>query len=328
MKSAKYHSWGKGMLIFASLLFISLLSSCHHKDIDFEEVVTQEVNVLFDWRNAPEASPSSMAAYFYNLSQGSTAENVRFDFANSTGGEIRIPIGSYSGLAMNTDNTDWAQVRNSESMEDFEIYTREVSVLSATNLSTRAIPKARGAEEETTVETPGMLYSAREDNMTLTRKDKKKTFVFYPEEAVCHYTVDIINIENLSSIDGKSVDATISGMSGGYSHGQKQATDTHHTLPFILVKEENENSLHGEFLTFGESPVTKHSHLISLYLLLSDGNKYFYTFDVSRQIYEASDPRHVHIIINGLSVPKAITGGNGFIPDVNEWKTVDIDLKM
>ncbi len=328
MKSSICYFSSKLYLGIIFFLVASLFSSCHHKDIDFEEIVTQEVNVLFDWRNAPDANPASMAAYFYDTSAGSENPMVRFDFANSTGGEIRIPLGTYSGLAMNSDNTDWAQVRHSDSVDDFEIYTREVSALPATNLSTRAVPRAQGTEDETTVETPGMLWSDRQDNMTLTRKDKKKTFVFYPEEAVCHYTVDILDIDNLSSIDGKAVDATLSGMSGGFLHGQKKATDTHHTLPFILVKEEDKNALHGEFLTFGESPETQNPHVISLYVILSDGNKYFYTFDVSKQIYNAPDPRHVHIIINGLSVPKSITGGSGFIPDVNEWKTVDIDLKM
>lgn len=313
------------LMIFAALLS---LSSCRHKDIDFEDFPMQGVDIAFDWSNAPDADPTSMAVFlFYNPTE-SPDSTLRYDFQNKTGGSVRIPFGSFSGLAFSSDNTDWAHFRNTESIEDFEIYTREVVRLPKSGLGTRGIPKAREAEEETMVECPQKIWSGRNDLMQLKKGESRKTFTFYPEELTCHYTVDIYDIENLNAIDGTAVDATLSGMSGSYMQGKKAASDTRHTIPFLLTKKDSENSLHAEFLTFGESPLSKNPHKLGVYLVMNDENKYFYSFDVGNQIYEATDPKHVHIVIHGLSLPVPITGGSGFAPDVNDWETVERDITM
>ncbi|MDE6408759.1 MAG: DUF5119 domain-containing protein [Muribaculaceae bacterium] len=305
-----------------------LFSSCRHKDIDFEDIPMQEVNVVFDWQKSPEANPASMALYLFYDPSESPDSTLRYDFANNRGGTVRIPYGGFSGLAFSSDNTDWAHFRNSEDIETFEIYTREAVSLPTSGLRTRALPRAREAEEETMVEAPGMIWSARNDGMSLRRGERSKTLVFYPEELICHYTVDIIDVANISSIEGSATDATLSGMAGGYMQGRGEATDTRHTLPFIMVKDETNKSLHGEFLTFGESPKTQNPHKLGLYAVLEDGNKYFYSFDVSNQVYDAKDPKHVHIIVKGLSLPEPVTEGSGFIPDVDDWESVNVDISM
>lgn len=304
------------------------ISSCRHKDIDFDDVPMQEVKVLFEWDNAPDANPESMALFlFYNPIE-SPDSTLRYDFANNKGGIIKIPYGGFSGLAFNSDNTDWAHFRNSEDIETFEIYTRETTSLPSSGLKTRSLPRARDTEDETMVETPRMIWSARNDGMSLRKGERSKTLIFYPEDILCHYTVDITGIDNLSSITGTASDATLTGMAGGFLQGKKEATDTRHTLSFIMVKNEKSNSLHGEFLTFGESPKTRNPHKLGLYAILEDGNKYFYSFDVADQIYNATDPRHVHIVVNGLSLPEPVNEGSGFIPDVDDWESVERDIQM
>lgn len=328
MKKNIFGNSVSSLKIFLPLFLFGALCSCRHKDIDFEDIPMQEVNVVFDWGKSPEANPASMALYLFYNPEESADSTLRYDFANSKGGTVRIPYGTFSGLAFSSDNTDWAHFRNSEDIETFEIFTREAVSLPTSGLRTRALPRAREAEEETMVETPGMIWSARNDGMSLRRGEKSKTLVFYPEDLLCHYTVDIIDISNISSIEGSATDATLSGMAGGYMQGRGEPTDTRHTLPFIMIKDEKNNSLHGEFLTFGESPKTKNPHKLGLYAVMNDGNKYFYSFDVANQIYNANDPRHVHIIVKGLSLPEPVSEGSGFIPDVDEWESVDIDIKM
>ena len=313
--------------IFLSIISI-ILPSCRHKDIEFEDVPLQEVEVVFDWSKSPDADPASMALWLFYDPSESADSTLRYDFNNNKGGEIKIPYGSFSGLAHSSDNSDWAHFRKTEDIETFEIFTRDIYNLPSSGLKTRGIPKAQEAEDETMVETPKKIWNGRNDNMSLKKGEKKKTLVFYPEEVTCEYTVDIIDIQNLSSIDGNSADATLSGMSGGFMFGKGESSDTRHTLTFIVTKDRDNNSLHGEFLTFGESPKTRNPHKLGLYLFMTDGNKYFYSFDVSNQIYEAPDPKHVHIVVSGLSLPEPIVGGGGFVPDVNDWESVDIDLKM
>lgn len=48
--------------IFTMLLLFAM-TSCEHKDLCFDHAHTVDVKVVFDWRNAPGASPASMAVY-------------------------------------------------------------------------------------------------------------------------------------------------------------------------------------------------------------------------------------------------------------------------
>lgn len=61
---------------------------------------------------------------------------------------------------------------------------------------------------------------------------------------------------------------------------------------------------------------------------MSDGSKNYYTFDVTRQVDDAADPRDVHIILDSLSLPKPIVNGGGFQPVVDEWQNVEVEIPM
>lgn len=52
--------------IFTMLLLFAM-TSCEHKDLCFDHAHTVDVKVVFDWRNAPGASPASMAVYLYPI---------------------------------------------------------------------------------------------------------------------------------------------------------------------------------------------------------------------------------------------------------------------
>ncbi len=307
-----------------SLLSIGF-SSCVHKDLTYDDTRNREVKVVFDWSSAPTASPASMEAYMY----GDDNSTIRYVFDNMEGGEIEIPYGKYCGVCMNADNTDWIVLRNTGDPSAMELATGEVSELTTFRISSRSIPRAEGAEDEKLVSTPGMLWSNREDGIEIKNIDGVQTIVFHPEESVCHYTVDIVNVQGLSNLQGDAIDATLSGMSESYKPSTECGTDSKATMPFILVGEENEYKLHGEFLTFGESSVSSNPHYLTVYAILSDGTKWYHSFDVADQIHSAQDPKHVYIKIEGLTLPKPISGGgSGFKPDVNDWQTEDVDLKM
>ncbi len=327
-KLSKHNIRNNSLLLLSIAAASLLLPSCHHKDLEFDIVDTQSVNVEFDWRNAPDANPASMGLFLYYSDADLENPSILFEFPNKVGGEIKIPVGNFSGIAFNTDNTDWVIMNNEESLEDFEITTHNVSSLTKIGPITRAIPRPVEAQTEPVKQTPGMVWSAREDGMSLSINDKAKTLTFYPEEAVCHYTVDVVDVDNIQSIEGSTADATISGMAGGYSHGKGRATSTKVTHPFTLTVDTSKKSLHSEFLTFGEPYENAGSHYISLYLILDDGSKNYYECDVTDQIRNASDPHHVHIVIQGPHLPKAISNEGGLIPNVDDWTYENIDLKM
>lgn len=299
------------------------LSSCHHKDLYDDHTVG--LDVVFDWRNAPDASPKSMALYLY---PSTGAKELDYNFPNSTGGHIVVPFGSYHSLCMNNDNTDWVCLRYTSDVEAFEVYTRDVHSLSVYGFEAYSLPRSSDSDDERVAETPGMLWGIRGDEVELRLSDKEKTLVMYPEEAVCHYTVDIEDVDNLEYLDGSGLDALLSGMAEGYVTGRKCATSTPVSMPFILVADAAARHLHSEFLTFGECPEATSPHTLSVYMVLTDGSKWYYTFDVSSQVHESPDPHHVHIILKGLRLPKPINSGGGLKPDVDDWQTEKVDIEM
>lgn len=303
-----------------------LLTACRHKELDVLYDDAGNVKVVFDWRNAPEASPESMEAIFFD-SEKSDAP-VRFQFAGRDGGYIHIPAGAYSVIGQNSDNTDWAYRRNEEDPDQFEIYTADASRLDALGLNARTLPRARGAEDERMARTPGPLYGNRRDGVNLEVTSREQTVTLYPEEVTCRYTVEVRNVENIRNLADASLDATLSGMSEGYCQGQGKAAETAVTMPFTLSESQAENTLTGHFLTFGECPEANHSHSLIVYMVFTDGTKRYQTFDVTNQVRQAPDPRNVHIIVSGLNIPRTIDAGGGFRPDVDPWESENIDLKM
>ncbi|MDE5843851.1 MAG: DUF5119 domain-containing protein [Muribaculaceae bacterium] len=315
----------KFMRFILLLSAVATLTSCHHKDLYYDDVELRDIKIVFDWRNAPDADPTSMEVFLFD---SSASNEIRFNFPNRIGGSIELEPGQYSGLGINSDISDWAHTRNIDNIETFEIYTDEVSELSAYNLDPTSLPKARGAAEERIVATPRMLWSGREDSITVTDTPGQKVITFYPKEDVCHYTVDVINVKNIENIQGIDVDGTISGMAESYLHGKHKPTDTSATMPFNLSVNDNKDSLHSEFLTFGESSETANAHILSLYIIMTDGAKLHYTFDVTSQIHNAPDPQHVHIVVSGIELPKTIETGEGFVPEVNDWQSEHVNIMM
>ena len=302
------------------------LTSCLHKDLSYDDSRRADIYVDFDWSNAQDAAPTSMLTYFFPAG----GDVLEYTFAGRDGGQIALPVGTtYCAISINGDNTYWAGLRHTDDPDRFEIYTKDADELESYGLKTRSLPRAVGTAEERIAKTPGMVWSDRQDEIALPEDiDGEKHIIFYPAEAVCHYTVDIYGVRNMSYLHGTSVDATISGMAEGYLHGKHTATDVTVTMPFTLKPSDNDTSLHAEFLTFGECNTVRAQHQLTVYMYTTDGSKWYHTFDVTSQVTDAPDPSHVHIVITGLDLPQPITDGGGFKPDVEEWQDIDIPLSM
>lgn len=311
-------------LFFAALLAL-VLTSCEHKELCLDHTHIQNVKVVFDWRNAPDASPSSVTALFFPTDK---SQAQRYNFVGRDGGPIRLSIGAYSALGMNNDHTDWARFRGTDDIETFEVYTDDATMLTVLGIDIRNIPRARETETERFASAPGMLWNHRLDDVYLDVDTLSHTITFYPEEAVCHYTVTILDVENLKYLHGAFLDATLSGMAEGFYHGAHAPTETPVTMPFVMKTSGNEDELYGQFLTFGECTGSSNKHIVTLYMMFDDGTAMYYTFDVTDQVTNAPDPHHVDIVIRGLKLPKPITNGGGFKPNVDDWVEQYEDVNM
>ena len=303
-----------------------LLAACAHKDVYMEEEMTSQLQVVFDWSNAPEANPESMALYLYD----EDGQNpMRYIFSNKKGGLIKSPFGLHHAICLNADNTDWARMRSHDNVETLEIYTQDAEEIGSRADNTSTIPRPEGTENERIAATPGMLWGNRSNNISITPHSGMQTITMYPQEAVCHYMVDVYDVKNLEDVESSAVDATLSGMAEGYCHGQQSATDNTVSFKFDLTGNAAEENLHGEFLTFGECPTTTAKHYLTLYMVLTDGSKWYHSFDVTDQVTKAPDPTHVHIIVRDLDLPEPPKQGNSELKtDVNEWQAINIGLQM
>lgn len=311
--------------IIILLALPAMLAGCRHKDLSDELFLNSRINVVFDWRNAPDADPSAMGFYLYD---GHGTNPLRFIFQNKTGGTIRVPSGTYHSLCLNADLNDWAVFDGEDDINGYAISTTDATDLTLLSLPTRAIPRAEGAESERMARTPGMLWADRVNDIYLPASYEDKTITLYPEEKVCHYTVDIYDSGDVSLFNG-GIDATLSGMAEAYNIGTDTPTEVTVTHPFRLTPDLAEKSLHAEFLTFGETS-GQPAHSISMYILTADGTYWHGTVDVSAQVHRAPDPRHVHIIIRGLDLPHPGDHSSPMIvvPDVEDWQSVNITLHM
>lgn len=302
------------------------LTSCRHKDLYMEEEMASQLQVVFDWSNAPDADPESMALYLYE-EDGHTP--MRFIFSNKTGGLIKSPFGTRHAICLNADNTDWARMRNHENIESLEIYTQDAEAIGSRADDATTVPRPEGTENERIAATPGMLWGCRTNDIKIVPHDGMQTITMYPQEVVCHYIVDVYDVKNLEDVESSAVDATLSGMAEGYCHGRQSATDNTVSMKVNLTGNAEEQNLHGEFLTFGECPNTVAKHYLTLYMVLTDGSKWYHSFDVTDQVTKAPDPTHVHIIVRGLDLPEPPKeGSTELTTDVNEWQAVNIGLKM
>ena len=82
------------------ILLIEFLTSCEHKDLCYDYPHRQNVEVTFDWSEAPDANPSTMSLYLYPENGGAPQ---RYEFTDRNGGCISVAAGTYDAICVNSD---------------------------------------------------------------------------------------------------------------------------------------------------------------------------------------------------------------------------------
>lgn len=297
------------------------LGSCEHKKLCYDHTHSTGVNVVFDWQNAPEASPATMSLYLLPT-DGRTAQ--RYEFTNREGGRITPLPGTYDAICLNSD-TEAVLLRGLDLHETFEAYTRSASLLETLGQSGHKVPQAEGTEDEPVVLTPDMLWTDHAEAIVIVASDEEQTITLYPKTAVSTYTFEIRNAANLNYVT--ALGGSLTSMAGSYFPGRDELAESLSTIPFE-AHSDGVSTVSGGFLTFGYHPMTTSPHNMVIYAVLLDGSKWYYTYDVTDQIHNAADKRHVNIVLDGLPLPKPIVNGGGFQPGIDEWQQIDVDIEM
>ena len=330
--------------------FIALLfASCEHKDLCYHHPHSVKIIVKFDWSKAPDANPAGMCVFFYPESGG---EARRFDFSGRNGGQIEINIGKYRAIAYNND-TEAVRYANG-SFENHRLYTREGQLLEPMEIAGDFRPTLpEEAQGNRVVITADQVWGASAEMIEITmdgtyydhetitgdmsgpqlKVDNTGEIVeitFTPEDVVCHYSYEYINVKHLSS--RHKLSAALTGMAGVYYPGMWELHTDRVTLPFEARSDKNSRIV-GDFLTFGHHNKNAQPHRMVLYVVSADADgkpiAKAFTTDVTDQVHGAENPRRVHIVISDtINLPVPIEGGSGFAPTVDDWDVVEEDIIM
>ncbi len=291
--------------IYAIMSAAVFMPGCEHNELCYDHTHVTELNVEFDWSQAPDADPSTMVVHFFRP-DGSLYRRV--EFTQRTGGKVRLEAGEYSILFHNGNMETVYELGNSHS--DYALSGVSRSILEPMGREGDA-PRPPESADQLIFSAPDQVWAGSHSAIEILPGVAGQTVKLTPVEATMEYTVEITGVENLR--DDIDVSAAITGMSPLYRlaegcHGGEAAT-----LP-ISVERVGDNTLVAHFRTFGHCPQTELAHTFSVYT----SNKFFVNYDITEKMHNAPDPRHVVIEIHGLRLPDA-----GMGTEISGWENVE-----
>lgn len=309
------------LCLLSCVAVLTFLAGCEYKELCYDHSHVVWYRIIFDWSKSPDASPGSMSLYLFTKNGNKVS---RYEFADRKGGVIPIQEGEYTALCLNSD-TEGIYYRNTEKRTTFEVTTPTTTLMHGA-----AVPRAKGVGDERMSLEPDMLWCNHTDCLYVKRDIDGQSLTLYPQTGIHTYSITIHSVDNLEHV--AQIYASISTMAGGIliGIGPDARTDERVTVPFGMVASPDKKSITGQVRTFGHCPSSVNSHKLVIYIVLDDGSKWYYTYDVTRQLHSAPDPQNVQIRLDTLPIPEPIGGGDGggFVPDVDEWQDFEVDVNI
>ena len=308
------------------LLLLCLLTGCEYKDLCYDHSHSDKVFVTFDWQKAPQHTATSMTVLFYNIDNPSQ-QPIRYDYPLS-GGSATLEPGRWRAVTYN-NNTETILYRGAGAWNTIEAYTRLSSIEEGTQLTRAGMPQANGAEQERVILEPDPIWGCVSEEFTLVADGDGYHLVFMPEYRYITLKVKIANVPNLKYTEG--IGGAISGVAASRyiatgELGQQMATEA------FTVQKTGDETLEATVNIFGRrTDASDIAHYLTIYAILADGSKWYYTYDVSQQMHNPKqnpDDHHVYIELDDLPVPKPIVNGSGFQPTIDGWQGIEIPVDM
>ncbi len=266
-----------------------------------------EVLLEPDWALSPGASPDGMAYCFYPSDGGAP---WRFDFSGREGGRITLPEGTYGLIAFN-DDTSGVLFSGLDSYSDAEVYSREVTLMHSPGQPDATTPQPPSSGHLD----PDIMWTASCTPIEVTAGCVVRC---EPRQLTPRINVEIQGIKNMSS--AKTYGAMLAGLSESVTLSNSR-TEGSTTMPFT-VNPQGSDKLAGSFYCFGTS---SDRQMLTLFVIMSDGNRIRYTYDVHEQIASAPDSMDIDIIVPGPSLPDTGESDNDtFDVEVDGWHTIHI----
>lgn len=326
---------GKSYRLFVLLLsLLSILSSCNHKELYYEENPQfRLLKVTFDWSQLTgHEKPEGMRVIFFP--KDGKSEPWIFDFPKGETRQIELPENDYGVISMNYD-TNGIVWKNPNSYLDFTADTRDTKSPDGEQASLTPSWLCGDHIDWVSVNASHAAASSASAESAGSSENGVQVITLYPKSMVCRYTYEVNGIRKLERI--ADIRASLSGMSGSLL----MAADR---LPYSLSErllfggDVIANQLRGGFYTFGCTQGSTQGiaaqNLFKLFIRSRSGKLHVLEQDVTAQVHSVPVVGHVgdvHLVINlDFEIPDEGGGGSGggagFDVGVDNWGDVNVDI--
>ena len=299
-------------LALSCLAFVASLCSCQ-KDLVYLVDADRRIDLSFTWNDVEKKDfmdvwvfPSVGSGLFYSV----PADKV------ST---VDVPKGCLRTFCYNNDND----------INQFEISTWEESVVTTgnTELLTKAvfgdneqgIPRGGDVDEPVRFQ-PSELYC----DTCSTIADGQSLILFAPKSPLTEIDVIVKSVKGFEGV--KYASAALSGMAGSLSLSTLKPTGVACTIPMEMTVNADA-TISGKSLSFGRLENFAGKNVLTIYVLLSDGQKIYYTYDVSERMEQSAENAKIVLIIEEMKIPEVQANG-GFNPQLDAWNTIEEEIAM
>ncbi len=306
-----------GILLAAvSFATAAMMQSCEKKDLCYDHGHMVDLQINFDWSQAPDADPHTMVV---RLFRPDGSHYAVYELTNTTADHIRVEAGEYIMLCHNGEMDNVTEIEGDYT--DYALTTRPRALLAPMNRGDEQLPPRPGMSTgELVRSTPERVWAVQGEVLNLLPKVKGQNITVTPREATSHCTVTITKVENLNP--GIDISGAITGMSEGWNVAGAHPAGDAVTHP-VPIEQVDDHTLRAEFYIFGHCHDNDSPHFFSVYT----SNNIYKDFNITDQLHSAENSHEIHIELEGLTLT---IPGTGMSPGVSGWGEVvntDIDMK-
>ena len=295
-------------LVTLCLAVVASLSSCQ-KELIYKTVVTdRKVEIAFS--DVPYAT---MSTWLFSPYGGQLFYSLPTDRIST----VDAPSSAFNALCYNDDS----DINRFEIMswDEATVTTGTTELINRSSFgSTNAEIPRGGDPDEPVLYQPTQLYA---DTCSMFTGNK---LTFAPKAVLTAIEITVKEIENMQNISIAS--AALSGMSSEMNLQSLMPQGRACTIP-IELSVSKDNKLTGSALSFGHCGEGARKHVLTIYFLLSDGQKIYYSYDVTDQLHTAHDHARIDLEVGKIKLPEVASEG-GLNPQLDSWNTIEEDIAL
>lgn len=300
------------LLVVFCLAIAASLCSCQ-KDLAYAIDADRQIDVSFNWND--DNKKSRMAVWIFP----SVGSGLFYSVPTDEVSTVDTQRGCLRAFCYNDDN-DINQFEIS-TWEESLVTTGRTEILTKSVFGDNELNTPRGGDEEEPVRfQPSELYC---DTCSII-SDEGSYILFSPKSPLMEIDVRVKNVKGVEGV--KYVSAALSGMASGLHLSTLNPTGVACTIPMDMIANAD-GTIRGKLLSFGRFDNFVGKNVLTIYVLLSDGQKIYYTYDVSEKMAQSGGNAKIELIIEEMTIPDVQANG-GFNPQLDSWNTIEEEIAM